>query len=129
MSRMKLTDKAVAVAASNDGQGMIKIDDYSQLNEKSVEGLCLVPRRTGGTTGVVYNTGFAVSAMSEANLQGMIYYIKHSKMIGRTCTHAYVELSKSRAMYHQRDMGETHKDPGVVSTIVPKDWPKTLETV
>ena len=45
LSRMKLIDEAVAVVVANDEQGLIKIDDFSQLNEKSVEGLCRVLRR------------------------------------------------------------------------------------
>ena len=67
--------------------------------------------------------------MYEANLQGMIYYIKHFKTIVRTCTHTYVELSKFLAMYHQWDMEEYHKEPKVVPTADPMDWPKTLERV
>ena len=98
LSRMNLTNEAVAVVVSNDGQGIIAIDDFSQLNEKSVEHLCRVLRRPGGNAGGVSNPGVAVSAISEANLQGMIYYIKHFKRIGRTCTHADVELSKFSAI-------------------------------
>ena len=51
-----------------------------------------------------------MSVMDEANLQGMIYYIKHIKRIGRICTHDDVELAKVRAMYNQGDMEESHKD-------------------
>ena len=57
MSRMNLTEGAVAVFIANNGQGLITIDDFSQLNEKSVEGLCRVLRRPGGTTGGVSNSG------------------------------------------------------------------------
>ena len=39
LSIMKLTDETVGVVVANDGQGIIIIDDFSQLNEKSVEGL------------------------------------------------------------------------------------------
>ena len=59
----------------------------------------------------------------------MIYYIKHFKRIERTSTHTDVDLSKVRAMYHQWDMAEYHKDPKVVPTVNAMDWPKTLETV
>ena len=62
----------------------------------------------------------------EANLQGIIYYINHFKKIGRTCTHADVEIAKVRVMYHQRDMEKAHKYPYVVPDINLKDWPKTL---
>ena len=75
------------------------------------------------------NPGVAVSAMAEANLQGMIYYIKHFKIIGRTCMHADIKISKVRTMYHQREIDEYHKDPEVVPALDPRDWPKTLETV
>ena len=43
--------------------------------------------------------------------------------------HANVDLTKIRAIYHQLNMEEAHKDPEVVPTVDPKDWPKTLETV
>ena len=39
LSIMKLTDEALGVVVAKDGQGIIIIDDFSQLNEKSVEGL------------------------------------------------------------------------------------------
>ena len=67
--------------------------------------------------------------MAETNLQGMIYYIKHFKRIGRTSTHEDVDLSKVHTMYHQREMEEAHRDPKVVPTVDPMDWPKTLERV
>ena len=79
--------------------------------------------------GGVSNPRVEVSQMAEANLQGVVYYIKHSNGIGRICTHANVDIAKFRIMYHQRYMGETHKYPEVVPTSNPKDWPKTLETV
>ena len=50
LSRMRLTDEAFGVVVANDGQGIIKIDDFAQLNEKSVEGLYRVLQRPGGTT-------------------------------------------------------------------------------
>ena len=72
LSGMNLKHEAFAVVVANNGQGLITIDYFYQLNEKSVEGLCQVLIRPGGTTGGVSNTRFAVSAMSESNLQGMI---------------------------------------------------------
>ena len=81
---MNLTDEAVGVIFDNDGQGIITIDDFSQLNEKYVEGLCRVLRRPGGPIGGVSNPEVAVSEMAEENLQGMNYYIKHFKRIGST---------------------------------------------
>ena len=75
-----------------------------------MEGLVQGLHRPGGTTGGVSNPRVSVSVMDEANLQGMIYYIKHIKRIGRICTHDDVELAKVRAMYNQGDMEESHKD-------------------
>ena len=48
---MKLTDEAVDVVVVNYGQRLTIIDGFSQLNNKSVEGLCRLLRRPGGTTG------------------------------------------------------------------------------
>ena len=67
--------------------------------------------------------------MTEANLQGLVYYVKYVKRIGRTCNHADVNLNKVRILYCQWYMEEAHKDPEVVPTLDPKDWSKTLETV
>ena len=39
LSRIKLKDESVGVVVANDGQGLITIDDFAHLNEKSVEGL------------------------------------------------------------------------------------------
>ena len=86
-----------------------------------MEGLCRVLRSPGGTTGGVSNPGVTVSAIAKENLQGMIYYIKTFKRIVRTCTHTDVELSQVRAMYHRQDMEESHKEPGVVPIIDPRD--------
>ena len=84
LSRMKLTDETVCVVVANYGQGLITIDDFAQLNENSLEGLCRVLRRPGGPIGGVSNPEVAVSEMAEENLQGMNYYIKHFKRIGST---------------------------------------------
>ena len=42
LSRMNLTDETVGAVVSNDGQGIFTIDYFTQLNYKSVEGLCRV---------------------------------------------------------------------------------------
>ena len=76
LSIMKLIYEAVAVVVVNNGQGLITIDGFAQLNEKSVEVLCRVLRRPGGNSGGVSNSWVAVSEMAEANLQGVVYYIK-----------------------------------------------------
>ena len=123
---VKLTDKYVGVVVANDGQGLITIGDFSQLNNKSVKGLCQVLQRTGGNTGVVYNPWFEVSEMAEANLQGMIYFIKNFKRVGRICTHANVDLAKVRTIYHQRHMEYSHKEPQGVPTIDTKGRTNTL---
>ena len=48
---IKLTDEAVGAIVSNDGQGLIMIDGFSQFHEKSAEGLCQVLQRPGVTAG------------------------------------------------------------------------------
>ena len=50
LSRMNLEDEAVGVVVTNNGQGLIKIDYFAQLNEKSVEGIFWVLRRNLGAT-------------------------------------------------------------------------------
>ena len=38
-SRMKLTYEAIGVVVANNFQGIITIDDFSKLNDQSVEGI------------------------------------------------------------------------------------------
>ena len=64
LSIMKLTDESVGVVVANNGQGIITIDDFAQLNEKSVKGLFWVLLRPRGTTWVEANPGVAVQAMA-----------------------------------------------------------------
>ena len=97
---MYLIDEAVGVVVTNDGKEIITIGFFDQLNKKSGRVLCRVLRRPVGIKGWVSNTGVAMSKISEANLQGMIYYIKQFKSIERTCTHEDVDIAKVRAMYH-----------------------------
>ena len=97
LARMMLIYEAVGFVIANDGRGLILIDYFSQLNEKSVEGLFRELRRYVGATGGVSNPGVPVSAMAKANLQGIIYYIKQ---FNSTCNHANVELTKFCALYH-----------------------------
>ena len=75
------------------------------------------------------NHGVLVSAMYKANLQGMVYYIKHFRMILHTCKHSNVELNKFQVLCHQRDMEEYHKEPEFILIVDTKECPKTLETV
>ena len=56
------------LAVNNDGQRIIAIDAFVQLNKKSVGGLCWVLRSPVETARAMSNPGIAVSAMSEANL-------------------------------------------------------------
>ena len=39
---MNLKDEVFGVFVANNGQGLIDIDDFTQLNDKSVESLCRV---------------------------------------------------------------------------------------
>ena len=58
---MKLIYEDAGVVVDNDGQRIITIDYFFQLNYKYVEGLCRVLQRPRGTTGGVYNPGVEVS--------------------------------------------------------------------
>ena len=60
LSRMKLEDETVDVVVANDGQGLVTIDEFAQLNEKYVEGLFQVILRPRGTTRGVSKPGVAV---------------------------------------------------------------------
>ena len=104
LSIINIKDEGDGVVVAKNCQGLITIGDFPQLNEKSVEGFCRVLLRPGGTTRGVYNPVVAVSAMADTNLEGMIYYIKHFKRIGRMCMNVDVDITKVRAIYHQRDM-------------------------
>ena len=104
LSQMTLTDESIGVFVANCFQGLITIDDFDQLNEKSVEGLCQVLRNPGGTIWVLSNNWITVSGIDEARLQGIIYYIKYFKRIGRTCMHADFDPAKFRVIYHRQGM-------------------------
>ena len=128
LAQMNLTYDAVGVIVANACQWLISNDYFAQWNEKAVEGLYQVLIRLGMTSGGVSNPEVVVSEMAEANLHGMIYYIELFKSIGRACKHADVDLTKVHAIYHQRYMKESHKDPEVVPTVDPKDYPNILKT-
>ena len=42
LSRINMTDEAVGVVVANNVQGLITVDDFVQLNEKSLVGLLRV---------------------------------------------------------------------------------------
>ena len=42
LSKMNLKDEVFGVVVARNGQGLINIDDFTQLNDKSVEGICRV---------------------------------------------------------------------------------------
>ena len=56
-SRMMLTYEAFGVVVAKNGQGVIMVDDFTQFNGKSVEGICRVLKRPGGNTAGVSNPG------------------------------------------------------------------------
>ena len=127
LSQTNMTDEAVSVVVANDGQGIIMIDNFAQLNENCLDGLYRILPRHVGTTGRVSNPGVVISEMAEANLQGMIYYIKHFKKTGSTYTHADVDITKVCAMYHHKDMEESQNEPEVVLSVNTKECLKNLE--
>ena len=131
LMRMSLAQPAAEMIIDPQGQGLSNIADFLELDrDTSVEVLCKVLRRPGGTTAAgVANHGVSVSAMAETNLSGMVYFIKHRQRIGRTCEFADVLLPAVRRLYSQRDMEEAQKDPQEIPTVDTRDWPSTLEAV
>ena len=51
ISIIKLKEEGVGVVVAIDGQGLITIDDFAQLNQKYVEGIYQVLKIPGWTTG------------------------------------------------------------------------------
>ena len=90
LDRMKLIDEYVGAIVSNDVQGIIMIDNFSQLNNESVENIYRFLRRHGGTAGRVSNPRVKVSVTAESNLQVMIYYTHNFKRMG---AHAHMPMS------------------------------------
>ena len=93
LSIMKLTDEAVGVVDAKYGQGVITIGDFAQLNEKSVEGLCRVLLRPGGTTrggGGVQSWGFSVSdGWGEPTRHDILYIYIFKGLDTCSCTHMF----------------------------------------
>ena len=67
LTQIELIYEAVGSVTTNGGQGLIMIDGFYQLDEKSVEVLFSVLQRRGGTAGGGSNPGVAVSAMAKSN--------------------------------------------------------------
>ena len=130
IGRTKLTDDSATVAFAEKGQGITYRNDFSQLDEKSVENLCRVLcRPRGSIMGGPSNNGIAVLVMAETNLQGVLYFINHHTRFDRTYNYANVALTQVGKLYHQNDMEKSKRYPNVVPDIASKDWSRTLETV
>ena len=55
-----MKDEAVGVVVDNNGQGLITIDDFAQLNEKYVEGLFLFYKDLERLQGGVQSWGCSI---------------------------------------------------------------------
>ena len=129
LSILKLIDKAVGVVVADNGKGISTNWWFFPVEWEICRGCLPSTKKAWRYYWGMSNPGVSVSDMAEANLKDIIYYINHFKMIVHTCTHIDVDLSKVRAMYHQWDMEEYHKEPKVVPTADLRYWRKTLETV
>ena len=124
LERIGFTTGAAQVMVAADGQGLSSMDDFLMMDEEVIGTICRVVRKPGGG-----DDGKAVSAIAEANLKTMVYYIKHQARISRTVNFASVTLPKVRKLKRQQELEKKHEDPGVRPDIDPKNWPKTLESV
>lgn len=124
LERIGFTAPAAAVMVAADGQGLSSMDDFLMMDEEVIGTICRVVRKPGGR-----DDGQAVSAIAEANLKSMVYYIKHQDRISRTANFAGVTVPKVRKLKRQQELEKKHEDPEVRPDIDPKNWPKTLESV
>ena len=124
LERIGFTTGAAQVMVAGDGQGLSSMDDFLTMDEEVIGTICRVVRKPGGG-----DDGKAVSAIAEANLKTMVYYIKHQARISRTVNFASVTLQKVRKLKRQQELEKKHEDPEVRPDIDPKNWPKTLESV
>ena len=69
IGHMKLNNDASNVYVAYKYQGFSLMNGFAHLDEKSMETLCRVLHIPGGSkTGVSFNNGFSVSAISETNI-------------------------------------------------------------
>ena len=122
--RMGFTDDAAGRVVAADGQGLSNIEDFQQLDEKTMELTCKGIRRPGGN-----EVGFPVSSVAEMNFKNMINYMKHFQRINRTLTQADITLVKVRSFCHQQNIEDKHTDPTEAPKLNPKNWPLTIESI
>ena len=104
--RMGFTNNAAERVVAADGQGLVSIEDFQQMDEKTIESCMKGIRRPGGN-----GVGFPVSGMAEQNFRNMIKYVKHFQRINRTLTQADITLVKVRSFQHQTNIEDKHTDP------------------
>lgn len=122
--RMGFTDDAAGRVVAADGQGLSNIEDFQQLDEKTMELTCKGIRRPGGA-----EVGTQVSSVAEMNFKNMINYMKHFQRINRTLTQADITLVKVRSFCHQTNIEDKHTDPTEAPKLNPKNWPLTIESI
>ena len=64
LNRMGFVNDAAERIVADDGQGLVDLEDFQELDEKSAESLCKGIRRPGGA-----GAGHPVSAKAEQNFK------------------------------------------------------------
>lgn len=122
--RMGFTNNAAERVVAADGQGLVSIEDFQQMDEKTIESCMKGIRRPGGN-----GVGFPVSGMAEQNFRNMIKYVKHFQRINRTLTQADITLVKVRSFQHQTNIEDKHTDPTEAPKANLKNWPLFIESI
>jgi hypothetical protein len=74
LQRISLSLEAATEVTAVNGQNLSGVNDFLQLEDKDIETMCRVIRRSGGVNAAGNtNPGISVSAMAEVNLKRMIY--------------------------------------------------------
>ena len=121
---MGFTGDAAERVVAIDGQGLVNIEDFQELDEKTTESTCKGIRRPGGTV-----VGFPVSGVAEMNFKNMVRYMKNFRRINRKCTYADVMLESVRKFCHQMSIEDKHTDQTETPKVNPKNWSFTIESI
>ena len=131
LQRMGLTLEAASEITSAQGQGLITLDDFAQMDKDGIKMLFYSLARPGGTDAAGNrNPGTKVSAQAQINFGLMCYYIAHRSLrVDRNVTFAAVTLVAVKKMKPQQQLEANVKDPTTAPTVDFKNWPKTMENL
>ena len=128
--RLGFTQQVAATIV--DDQGINSMEELAYLDDTSVEQLCKVIRRPGGTVNapdgtVVPNPGMPISLRAENNLKLAAYMARHRlHRISRSIVAADITLENVRKMIPLQDHELFHENPEPDMKIDDKDWPTTF---